>query len=558
MVGAVLTLVSAALYALAFPPVSARALAWIALVPFLVALRGAAPRRRLALGALWTLAVGWAVGTWMPGAVSGYFQQPLSIGIALFLIVTGAMAAPYYVAFAVAYPRLVRGRGAAAPFLAAAAWAGAELLRGRLLNGTLLYVGNSPWATFGYSQAGVGAAVQIASVTGVYGVSFVLASVNAAVAEVLWRQLGARRRARAGEVDDPGGARAARTGLGLALAAAVLVLAGGALVLRQAPARAIDAGRATPAGGAIAAQDAAAARDADRATDVERVGRVAVALAQANLGPAARWGSEGAARTLDAYLRLTRDAFARDDPKIVFWPEAALTFFLEQDALYGPAVAAAVRDRDAELVVGAPRAAGPDGTAPFTNSVYLVTAGGELTARYDKRYLLPFMEYFPLRLELARRRFGRVREFTPGAPSPPLATRAGKAGILVCNEALLPQFAAERMREGADYLVNPSNDSWVAHAGFAEQQFDIVTFRAVEQRSYVVRVSDSGPSGVIDPYGRVLARTAPLTRDVVIAAIGPAAGRSVYRRLGDAFGVTCLVAAVLGLIRRKRPRGGLG
>ena len=491
VLGAVLTLVSAALYALAFPPVSARALAWIALVPFLVALRGAAPRRRLALGALWTLAVGWAVGTWMPGAVSGYFQQPLSIGIALFLIVTGAMAAPYYVAFAVAYPRLVRGRGAAAPFLAAAAWAGAELLRGRLLNGTLLYVGNSPWATFGYSQAGVGAAVQIASVTGVYGVSFVLASVNAAVAEVLWRQLGARRRARAGEVDDPGGARAARTGLGLALAAAVLVLAGGALVLRQAPARAIAAGRATPAGraGRDRRPDAAAARGdrgvARRDGWPTRVGRVAVALAQANLGPAARWGSEGAARTLDAYLRLTRDAFARDDPEIVFWPEAALTFFLEQDALYGPAVAAAVRDRDAELVVGAPRAAGPDGTAPFTNSVYLVTAGGELTARYDKRYLLPFMEYFPLRLELARRRFGRVREFTPGAPSPPLATRAGKAGILVCNEALLPQFAAERMREGADYLVNPSNDSWVAHAGFAEQQFDIVIVsrrRATELR----------------------------------------------------------------------------
>lgn len=494
------------MYSLAFPPARVHALAWVALVPFLTALRDAPLSRRLALGAWLSLVVGWGTGTWMPGAVAGYFDQPLAVGFALFLLVTLAMAAPYYMAFAAVYAPLVRRfGGATAPLLAGAAWAGADLLRGRLLNGTPIYVGNSPWATFGYSQTGVDVLVQIASVTGVYGISFVLACANAAFAEAA-RDLARRRRV----------GRRAQWGL----VAAALIVGGvsgfGALALRGAPG--ISEGRRTP-----------------------------VALAQANLGAAARWEGGGAARTLDAYLRLTREAFEPGDPEIVFWPEAALTLFLEREPLYQRALGLALRPEGAELIVGAPRAEGPDGSAPYRNSVYLVTPEGALRARYDKVYLLPFMEYFPLRLDFVRRRFGRVREFSPGVSTPPLPTRAGAAGVLICNEALLPQFAAERMAEGASYLINPSNDSWVADAGFAEQNFDIVALRAVEQRAWLIRVSDSGPSAVIDPWGRVLARTQPRSRELLLAEIGESPGRSLYGRVGDVFGVSCLVAVALGL-----------
>ncbi|HEY2389446.1 MAG TPA: apolipoprotein N-acyltransferase [Candidatus Binatia bacterium] len=501
-----LTLLSAGLCALAFPPVGAWPLAWVGLVPLLVVLRDVSAAGRLGLGVLWTFAIGLGVGTWMPGAVAGYFQQPLAIGVALFLIVTGLMAAPYYAAFALAYAPLVRGRGAAAPLLAAAAWAGAELARGRLLNGTLVYVGNSPWATLGYSQAPVPVLLQIAAATGVYGISFVLVAVNVALAEgvgALLRREGLTRPVRAAAAS-------------AALCAACALLYG---------VRAL----ATPP---VAAGEP-----------------VSVLIVQGNLGAAARWGTEGGARTLDVYTRLTREALERAPAALVLWPESALTFFLEQDRLYGPALLSAFRDRDVELLVGAPRAA-EEGMAPFFNSVYLVAPDGTLAGRYDKQYLLPFMEYFPLRLELARRRFGRIREFTPGAPTPPLATRAGRAGILVCNEAFLAPVAARRVADGAAYLVNPSNDSWVPDAGFAWQQFDIAALRAVEQRRFLIRVSDSGPSGVVDPLGRVVAHTAPLARDVLRATVAPMAGRTLYGRVGDLFGVLCVLAALAGLGRR--------
>jgi apolipoprotein N-acyltransferase len=446
----------------------------------------------------------------MPRAVSDYFHQPLLVGFAIFLIVTGFMAAPYYAAFATAYPPLVRRLRVATPLLVGAAWAAAEVARGRLFNGTLAYVGNSPWATFGYSQAGILPIVQIASITGVYGISFILASVNAAVAEVVWAVV--RRRG-----VDP---RAWR-GFLVATGSAALVYGWGALLVWSAP----HEPTAAP---------------------------VSVAIAQADLGAATRWGSDGPARTLEAYQRLTREAFELGRPEIVFWPEAAVTFFLEQDEIYRGALARALRDHEAELVLGAPRSVGPGGVGPHTNSVYLLASDGAVVARYDKEYLLPFMEYFPLRIEMARRRFGRIREFTPGALTPPLPTRAGKAGILVCNEALLPHVAAQRIADGAVYLVNPSNDSWVPDAGFAWQQFDIVALRAVEQRAYLLRVSDSGPSGVIDPFGRIVAHSEAQTRAVLLATIAPTVPGSVYARLGDLFGGVCLLATALALVSSRR------
>jgi apolipoprotein N-acyltransferase len=502
----VATVASGIAYGLAFPPLRVAPLAWVALVPFLVALRDAGWRRRLVLGIVWTLASGWTTGTWMPSAVAAYFAQPLVVGIAIFLVVTGLMAAPYYAAFAVAYAPLTRF-GTATPLLAGAAWAAAELARGRLLNGALVYVGNSPWATLGYSQAGFTPLVQIASVAGVYGVSFVVATVNAAAAEVVAALLGGR------------GGRRAWAGAGLALA-----VAGGAIGLG---ALAIPA--ATPPGA-----------------------RTPVAIVQADIGAAVRWSAEGPTRTLETYQRLTREALAQSDPAIVFWPEAAVTAFIEQEDAHRRALGATLAGRDGELVIGALRAGTRGGGPPYFNSIYVIAPDGGVAARYDKQFLLPFMEYFPLRLDLARRHFGRVRELTPGDATPPLPTRAGGAGILICNEAFLPHVAGARVAEGATYLVNPSNDSWVVDAGFAWQQFDIASFRAVEQRRWLVRASDSGPSGVVDPWGRVVAHTEPLARATLAAEIAAVDGQSIYGRVGDVFGVICALVVGIALLTKRR------
>jgi apolipoprotein N-acyltransferase len=501
------TLVSAAVYVAAFPPVAWRFLAWGALVPLLCARRDSGLAGRLGLGALWTIASGVGLGTWMPEGVSHYTQQPLWVGW-LILGFTICTALPFYMGFAAAYRPLARLPFG--PWFAAAALVAAELARNRLLNGSPIYLGVSSAGSLGYSQASVLPVVQVASVLGVYGVSFVLTGVNASLAEV-WTRLH-----RVGHFD----ARC-RSSVLWASMVMTIVVGGGLLSLR---------------GG----------------VDLEDPNSVEIALVQAGLEPAQRWGREGAYRTLEVHLRMTGElAVDETPPALVFWPEAAVTFFLEEEALYRESIVGLLAKTRMELVLGAPRAARPGGP-PYHNSIYVMDGESGIRGRYDKQYLLPFMEYFPVGIDILRRSFGPIRVFEPGPLSAPLPTRAGQAGIIVCNEGMLPQFAAAQVRAGAEYLVNPSNDGWIRHPSYLGQQFDLVTFRAIEQRRSLVRVNDVGPSAIVDPWGRVVGRTGLLEAEVLRGRIVPRSTPSIYGRTGDVFASACVLATLVALVWAKR------
>jgi len=171
-----------------------------------------------------------------------------------------------------------------------------------------------------------------------------------------------------------------------------------------------------------------------------------------------------------------------------------------------------------------------------------------VAARYDKERLLPFAEYFPFaQVDLLRRDFGRVREFTPGTPGPPLATGAGAAGVLICNEAMFPEVAAARVRAGAEYLLNLTNDTWVPGRQFAGIAFDMSVLRAIEQRRWLVRASTAGPSAIVDPWGRVTVRTALFARETAVGTIVPRTERTPYGRMGDVFALACAAIAVVSL-----------
>jgi apolipoprotein N-acyltransferase len=116
---------------------------------------------------------------------------------------------------------------------------------------------------------------------------------------------------------------------------------------------------------------------------------------------------------------------------------------------------------------------------------------------------------------------------------------------------------ARRVAEGATVLVNPSNDTWIPEPRFAELQLDIVRLRAVEQRRWLVRASTSGPSALVDPWGRVVVRTGVDERATLAGTIRPREGRTVYARLGDAPALAGLAIAAAVAITR-RPTGSLG
>jgi apolipoprotein N-acyltransferase len=477
--------------------VSVQPLAWVALVPFLLALRRASLAQALGLGWVWTIAAAYTVGNWFAPSVSAYYRQPILVGVAFFVGVSSFMAAPYYMAFAAAYRTLARRSRTSTPVLVAAAWVASEL-------GRHLLAGN-PWALFGYSQMGLAPMIQIADVTGVYGVSFALVAVNAALAELI-----ARRHA-----------PAARSGALVAATVALGVVAYGEY------------------------------RIATMSTAPHDARAMSVAMIQGNLDVGSQWREELYGRNLDTYLRLTSQALAESRPQVVFWPEATLTFFLENEPLYRKAIAHVLAPSRAQLVVGGPRSVGNPARTYF-NSIFLLAPDGEILATYDKQRLVPFAERFPFgSVALLRRHFARVREFTPGEPSAPLPTVVGPAGVTICNEAMFPEIAAARVRAGATFLVDPANDTWLTPK-FSAQQFDIVRLRTVEQRRYLVRASTSGPSAIVDPLGNVPVRTKFMTRAAIAGTIYPSTTVTLYCRIGDLFAWACTAAAIIATLRRAR------
>lgn len=500
------TLLSSALFGLAFPPGGLRPLAFICLVPLLLALRSGGVARAVGLAWLWAVTSAWAIAPFFASSIARYYERPLWVGLLAGMLIFTVMASLYYMAFALIDRALTRRFTLVQPLLVAAAWTSVELARGRLFTGSSFLIGN-PWGLLGYTHAS-GSLAQVAAWTGVYGIGFAIAAVNAGLAGYIEAWL------------DP--ERSTRPAAWAALLAAFPALAfalGGGLVLRAAP--------------------------------PTSEGLIEVAVVQGDVAVGRRWLSEYFGKHLDLYIGLTQRAIREGSPRTIVWPESAVSFFLEAEPLYRGAIARVLAAGDVELLAGGPGRDG-DAQAPIFNSVFLVAPDGRITARYDKQILLPFSEFFPFRSAgLMQRRVDGVRTYSPGAPdAAPLDTRLGRAGLLICNEAMLPEVARARARAGAEILISPSNDSWIAGEGFAEHMLAVVGLRAIEQRRYLVRASTSGPSAVVDPWGRVPVRTPAQRPSLLLGGVRPEQKLTPYARLGDAFAAVCTLVVGAALIGR--------
>lgn len=510
-----LALVSAYLFTMCFPPLHLRAVAWVALAPLLLALNTSSLRRAAVLAFVWAVVMACGLTDWLPPAISLYYEQPLWLGIALFLAATVSMIAVYFAAFG-AYCSLASRRLAWTwPLAVAAGWVAAEFACSRMLTG-------NPWGLVGYTQAGLrpseysgyGALalriVQSADLGGVYLTSFVIVAANAALAQ-LWQTRLFKDRS------------ATKTCI---LAVSLILAAGGYGHWRLGH------------------------RFTDSASEV--------AIVQGNVDLGYRWRPSLYGKNLATYLDLTRTVLRDSDVALVFWPENAMTFFVDRRPDFRWTIAEVTEPAGVQLVAGGPRyAEHQQRPTSYYNSAFVLAPNGEVIATYDKQHLLPFAEYFPFgSLELLRRSFGRVSEISPGPRMAPLPTVAGQAAVTICNEVMFARIVRQRMLDGGGYLLNLANDGWMRSREFAEHQLALATLRSIEQRRFLIRTSTSGPSAIVDAHGRVTARTEPFERATLTARLAVGHSQSVYARFGDIFAWVCLVfTAATGLAwLRRRPR----
>ena len=234
---------------------------------------------------------------------------------------------------------------------------------------------------------------------------------------------------------------------------------------------------------------------------------------------------------------------------LVVWPESALPGWLDD-----PENSSWMAERAARA--GSPMAVGAvaDVAGRRHNAAVLVEPDGTASELYAKRRLVPFGEFVPLRA-LIQPFIGilaQLGDFDAGAPEQALwDTPLGVAAPNLCYEAVFPRLAASDAARGARVLLNLTNDGWYKDTWGPPQHFQTNAFRAVETRTYVVRSANTGISGVLDPWGVVVASAPVMTAgrlDVPLPAEDPFPAGSPYTRSGDWLGVgALLVAAALGV-----------
>ena len=500
--------VSGALLALAYPRADWGLLALVALIPFLLSLqstdRAAALLRGYACGATFFAVLLY----WIPGVMETYGGLPLPVAWLLLALLVFYLAT-YFALFGWLVSDAWRRHGPIALAFAPVSWVALEIARARLLTGF-------PWGLLGYSQYRNPALLQASAWGGILAVSFLVMAANAGGALLMLRPAGIRVRI-AGAV---------------LIAVLGLSWAGGVLAMRRG----------------------------DRQEAIDAGGAIQVAAVQANVPQDRKWDPRSAAGTLSDLSRLSRGA-ASGGARLIVWPESSSPFSVRRpsrDAGPGPTVQTdetyatflgdLARSLNTDLIVGSIdyRAAG--GELRAYNSALAVGADGTLGATYDKVHLVPFGEYVPLArvLFLVNRMVGgAIAEFAAGTRLAPLPTSVGRAGTIICYEAIFPEVVRRVAGDDADFLVNITNDAWFGRTAAPYQHLAMAAVRAAENRRFMLRAANTGISALIDPYGRILSRTGIEESAVLAGALRARHDRTVYSRCGDLFAWGCAILTIL-------------
>ena len=496
---------SALLLTLALPSFSLGWLGGVALAPLFIALQGRSLLAGAALGGLFG---------WIFGAASFFWINSIpDINPLRFALLVTAFSV-YYLAFGLLYSVASRAFGRWMILAAPAIWVACEYARGSMA--FLAY----PWNFLGHSQHALLPVIQIADVTGAYGVSFLLAMASQLASEL------------------PDGRRD-RTRLWANAACFALVL--GTTLLYGV----------------------------HRLNDAPSGPRVRVAVVQANVATHSRMSAEEQNAHLSAYARLTLGVL-QDRPQLIVWPSSSLpgpiSFWMIR--LY---VSDLAHRAGVPLLVGG---AGGDkfaparvGELPYSNSEILVSPKGALVGQYNKVHLTPFTEQVPLQGLVSWPRWMTTldKSFVPGDRFTLFEVAGARFGAPICWENSFPDVFRRFVLEGADFMVSVTNEAVFGRTSGPHQTVAMNVFRAVENRVAVARAATTGVSAFIDSRGRIVSKIAGIDgQDVFVSGarvwdVPLASERSVYTRYGDWFAMACAIATALitigTLLRRRRGPG---
>ncbi len=501
--GAVL---SGCLLTLSFPRFDLEILAWVALVPLLLSIYGRGMRRSVWLGIL--CGVVHYLGTiyWIAYTLTIYGK--LSWGISLVLLLLLVIYLALYVgAFAGILSWCDKATGVSWCLLGPVLWVSLEYLRTYLLSGF-------PWALLGYSQYLNLPVIQMAELTGVYGISFLIVAVNCAIASIFISFIRTYPGGKWGV--PPPALRAGLAGLSILL----IYLAYGWW------------------------------RMSVYTTSIQQSELFKVAVVQGNIEQDKKWEPAYQAETIQIYKDLSQKA-AAEKPQLIVWPESAIPFYFQSNEKYQPQILNWVKSWDTWLLFGSPSYQVSLFQPRLYNSAFLISPEEKIAGIYHKLHLVPFGEYVPFKsmLGFAGKLVAQAGDFSAGSEYSILQIPKGKLGVVICFEAIFPQVVRKFFDRGARILVNITNDAWFGRTSAPFQHFSMLTLRAVENRSYVVRAANTGISGFIDPLGRIMSSTSIFVADYLVDRVALCKGKTFYADYGDIFSWWCIIVTAGCLLK---------
>ena len=527
-----LVLLSAGLQIVIFPLPNLYFLDWAAVAPLLIALLRAREPDTLQLQAgvkllpakpgqafllAYVCGILWYAGTcyWIYNTMRQYGGVGTAAALGLLLLFCLYLAL-YHGAFGLLISLLASGTDEAEtnPFsrrvllVAPFAWVAVELARTRITG--------FPWDLLGITQVDNIPLSHIATVTGVYGLSFEIMVVNTALAAAF-------------VIRSERGQRSKRKPLLLATGAAILVLQAGRLI--NPPASPTDHTAR------LVQQNIPVIQGSDWTKEYFEGTLRDLSLVSLH-NP-----SQDAANSVPA---------SSPRPDLIVWPESPAPFY-NTDPAFRETVSNIARTAQTWMLVGnlGTRNAGetPAHATQLYNSGSLVSPSGDWDGRYDKMHLVPFGEYVPF-----KRVFGfaggltqEVGDFSPGTSRAPLQA-AGKLGVFICYESIFPDDIRQLAANGAEVFVNISNDGWYGDSGAYAQHLKQARMRAVENDRWLLRDTNTGVTAAIDPYGRVVSTIPRKLRAALDAPYSLTYVTTFYTRHGDWFAYLCAIISGAALV----------
>jgi len=497
-----LALSSGILTALSFPKFNLSFFGWISLIPLLFILTGKKPKSSFLLGLIAGFSHYAILLYWIPSVPAHYGNLSFGLSFLVYMLLVLFLAL-YWAFFSLIFSKLYRSYPKLSFLAAPLVWISMEYILTYVMTGF-------PWCLLGYSQFKNLFFIQLASITGIYGLSFFLVLFQSMfVFSIRFRK---------------------RSPFFVALGLILLIHLGGFLSLKKG----------TPAENTFTAS-----------------------VIQGNVSSDIYWdriSTQEILELFDRHLNLSQRSYT-EGAGLIIWPEFSVPLcFSCSEELYRyfkERLFKFVMDTNCTLLLGTNEQKSSQEKTQYFNTALGLRPDLSMS-QYYKMHLVPFGEYTPYKkifffIEKVTHAIGDI---TPGTQYSLHPYKSLKFGSPICYEIIFPNQVRKFTKKGANFLVTITNDGWYGKSSAPYQHFAMAVLRAVENRRYLLRAATTGISGIIDPYGRILSQSELMTKTYLLGKITPSEKLTFYTRFGDVLPLgsltLVLVFLILAVFKRKK------